>query len=152
MRNIYIFLPMAVMGITLQACKPGEAPKPKPPIIADSLYTGRWSLVNDSTILQYWGIWADKPQTGLNYKGKPGDYYNFTSGGTVYLSENDFVDTATYIKMQLDTMELQFPNNPPGNPEKLIVSKYTQHTTTLTDAFPVVTPEILVTHMVNLKR
>jgi len=143
---------IAATGLMLQACKVGEAPPPKTSVVIDAQFAGAWHIVNDSTIIQYWGIRAGKAQTGLNYAGKPADYYNFSPAGAVYIPEDNFLDTAAYVKMQADTMELQYPNAPVGYFDKFIVSNFTQHTLTLTGVSPAVSPETILTHIINLKR
>ena len=49
--------------------------------INDSLLTGKWSIVNDSTLLQ--GAGALQTSIHSNYIGVPTDYFNITSNGNI---------------------------------------------------------------------
>jgi hypothetical protein len=59
--------------------------------------TGKWSLVTDST---FEGVgYSNHP---VNYTGEPGDYFDFSTNGTVYTKEGEVLDTLTY-KLLSDT-------------------------------------------------
>jgi hypothetical protein len=60
----------------------------------DSLLTGKWNIINDSTL-----ILNDVPhQTDVhsNYIGVQTDYYNFTSDGNLYVKEGTELDTIRF--------------------------------------------------------
>jgi len=117
-----------------------------------SSMAGKWSIVNDSTAIQFWGLWNGRAPAGVNYLGKSSDYYNFLSNGTLYTSENNVLDTATYVVMQHDTMQFTYPYPIWLNPAKYVVSNHTANTMTLTNAFPAVSPETISIHIINLKK
>ncbi len=121
------------------------------PVQSNSL-TGKWRIVSDSTIIQFWGLWNARADTGVNYAGKPVDYYNFLASGTLYTFANGVLDTATYKALTNDTIQLKYANPPWENPAKYLVSNYTGHTLTLTSAFPVVSPETAYTHIIKLSK
>jgi hypothetical protein len=118
----------------------------------DTSFVGNWSIVNDYTDTQFWGLWAGLQPTGTNYAGKATDYYNFLPNGTLYTSENNYSDTFTYVKMKLDTIEFTYLNPGLFNPIQYIVSNHTEHTMTLTNAYPFISPETNITHTINLKK
>jgi hypothetical protein len=57
----------------------------------------KWQIVNDSM------IYHNTPEgSTTNYRGKPGDYFDFRTDGKLYIKETDTYDTLTY-KMLTDT-------------------------------------------------
>ncbi len=52
---------------------------------------GKWNIVSDST---YVGVGYNNHP--VDYAGKPGDYFNFTSNGIIYTKEGDVLDTLSY--------------------------------------------------------
>jgi len=119
---------------------------------ADTSLVGNWVLVNDSTTTTFWGLWAGEPTRGSNYVGVASDHYNFLSNGTLYISEANVLDTATYQKIHNDTLTYKYWYPTWFNAAKYIVSNHTAHTLTLTSAYPAVSPETTYSHIINFKK
>jgi len=149
MKKLFNFLILAGIVFTISSCLKGNGIDAQLP---QTSFTGNWTIVNDSTITQFWGLWAGRADTGINYVGKPTDHYNFLANGTIYFSENNNLDTATYIVLTHDTLEFKYDYPAWRNPAKYIITNHTSHTLTLTSAFPDITPETAYTHIINLKK
>ena len=52
---------------------------------------GKWNIINDSS---YTGVGAGNHL--VIYKGKEGDYFNFTSYGKLYIKENAMLHTSSF--------------------------------------------------------
>lgn len=52
---------------------------------------GKWNIKIDSS---YAGVGAGNHE--VSYVGQPGDYFNFSSDGHIYVRENSILDTFTY--------------------------------------------------------
>ena len=115
---------------------------------------GKWSIVNDSTTAVPWGLFAGQPSSGANYIGQAGDSYNFESNGNLYVTEGVNKDTATYLThLNLVRISYSYFNNAAANPYpgvEFFVSNLTAHTVTLADT--AVSPEVIYTEAINLKR
>ena len=95
-----------LFGLTIFAvlsCKKSNNSKPAVPQLA-----GNWSIVNDSTYIHDNGLTT--PDTGSNYKGRPGDHFNFVESfylnGRLYVNENGKADTANYL-LSIDNSGVQ---------------------------------------------
>ena len=75
---------IVVFLIFLSSCKKSSS------ITLESII-GKWNIQRDST---YAGIGSGNHQ--VIYSGRPGDYFNFTSGGHIYSMENSILDTLSY--------------------------------------------------------
>lgn len=53
--------------------------------------TGKWNVLTDSTFV---GVGLGNHL--VTYVGKPGDYFNFGSNGTIYTKESATLDTLSY--------------------------------------------------------
>jgi hypothetical protein len=138
-----------VFTVLLSSCKKTDHPSLQAPV-AD--FTGHWSLVNDSTVFQFWGLWSGTPTSSTNYTGNTGDYYNILQDGTVYTAENSKLDTFKLTVTNNDTLVLKYLH--PGflNPVKYLVSNHTDHTLTLNSAVPLISPQTVTTHFLNFKK
>lgn len=119
---------------------------------SSSTFTGNWRLVSDSTTVQFWGLWNGRPDTGIIYKGKPADHYNFLANGKLYIAEDGNLDTVNYVSLPHDTLEIRYINKAWLNPLKYIIINHTNNNLTLTSAFPLVTPETAYTHVIKLAK
>ena len=115
-----------------------------------------WSLVSDTTTINYWGIWSNKPTTGLNYIGKANDHYNFTSYGKLYIQQGTTLDTQTY-ELSHDTVLVKYAylDGPTNKLDSAydpfyIVTSLTNHTCTLTSTM--VSPETVFNSTIKLSR
>ncbi|HEY4198736.1 MAG TPA: hypothetical protein VGM63_24515 [Mucilaginibacter sp.] len=69
---------------------------PNPAVIQVKSYVsiqGDWTLVSDSTTT---ASGATDHLTITGYKGRPGDHFNFSDDGKLYITENAKNDTASY--------------------------------------------------------
>ena len=82
MKTKHILLITASLMLCLYACKKDGS---QPSLI------GKWNIVSDST---YVGAGLSNHQ--VDYMGQPGDYFDFTSNGTVYTKEGSILDTLSY--------------------------------------------------------
>ncbi len=78
---------LCVIGVPffLVSCKKSSSPEAVAGII------GKWNIINDSS---YAGVGAGNHL--VIYKGKEGDYYNFTSNGKLYINENGMLHTSIF--------------------------------------------------------
>ncbi len=143
-----LLLILALSAVIFSCKKPAVAPPSGP----DSSVTGDWHIVNDLTITQFWGLWAGRPDTRSNYVGRATDHFNFMPDGTLYTSENNYLDTATYENIKNDTLQYKYWHPDWLNPVQYIVSNHTEHKMTLTSAYPAVSPETTYTHVINLEK
>ena len=75
---------IVVFFIFLSSCKKSSS-------IALESIIGKWNIQWDSA---YTGVGIANHQ--VIYSGRPGDYFNFTSGGHIYSMENSILDTLSY--------------------------------------------------------
>jgi hypothetical protein len=68
---------------------------------------GKWLVVSEVDTTNFWGMWSNKPTVINTYTGKPGDYYNFTSGGVMYSNINNSRDTQ-YYKVSNDSILFRY--------------------------------------------
>ena len=88
------------------------ADMPNPAVIQVKAYfsiTGSWTLVSDSTTT---ATGASDHLTATGYKGKPGDHFNFTDDGELYIAEDSKSDTATYSVTRDNKIVLNFTAQP----------------------------------------
>jgi hypothetical protein len=110
---------------------------------------GKWSVVSDSSSLQNWGLWSNKPSTGSKYSGRPGDYYLFTTN-MEYSKEDTLLDTNNY-RVNKDTLFLTYTDSYHNTyTTDYILSNFTYHTVTLTSFG--LTPETAFTRIIKLQK
>lgn len=117
---------------------------------------GNWKLVNDSTNMQFWGLWSGRAPVITNYFGKATDYYNFTAYGKLYVHDNAIIDSQTY-KLARDTVFSEYPYID-GQTNQVdsaynahyVITLLTQHSCTLTTFF--ISPETASFSTINLSR
>jgi hypothetical protein len=85
MKTTHFLVIIASLALCLYACKK-DGNNTNPSSIA-----GKWNIVSDST---YSGVGLGNHP--VNYVGQPGDYFDFTTNGTVYTKEGTILDTLTY--------------------------------------------------------
>ena len=117
--------------------------------------TGNWTLVNDSTFST--GIGATTQGTGTNYAGQPGDHFNFTAEGKVYIQEGKNIDTANYTitaDRKIIVNYLYFQGLPVTNYGSVIDSfnQLDLKAGTVTLSSAIITPGSSFTRIINLKR
>ena len=121
---------------------------------APSRLTGNWILVNDSTYSGVCGLCAIVTQARSNYVGQPGDGFNFSSTGILYIKEGANRDTAAY-NINQDTLKLSedYKNLDDASGLKIIyiISNFTAHTLKLTGGSGYA-PGIVYTHVIYLKK
>lgn len=110
---------------------------------------GNWMIVNDSTTITPWGLWAGAKPTGTNYIGKPSDYFDFKAN-TVTYSENGNTYTATYALKQ-NYLYIGFNIQNRKDTALYTIISLTAHTATL-GGDTSVSPEQVFSHVINLKR
>ena len=122
--------------------------------INDSLLIGKWSIVNDSTLLQ--GVGALQTNVHSNYIGIPTDYFNITTGGNIYIKEGANLDTLTYTYVSTTKINIigyyvngtTFPDGASlGN---YVISGLTDKSVTLN--LSEITPDGTETEIINLKK
>jgi hypothetical protein len=152
MRKTFTILLFVSISIAFSACLKGVGDNPTRPTIV-----GNWSLLHDSTTIQFWGLWQGKPDTGINYAGLAGDHYNFLQNGTVYIKQGNILDTGTYVISANNKIEIKFnylngQGNPPdGWTEDFTYSNLTKNSLTLTGG-TFVSPESASTHILYFKK
>lgn len=85
---------------------------PDPAVIQVKAYIsiqGDWTLLSDSTTT---ATGTSDHLTATGYKGKPGDHFNFSDDGTLYITENSKNDTASYTITRDNKIVLNFTNQP----------------------------------------
>jgi hypothetical protein len=75
--------------LNLTACT--KSAKPSLSTENEQLGAGDWNLVTDST---FEGVAQNNH--AVDYTGRPGDYFSFTTDGHVYTREGEVLDTLTY--------------------------------------------------------
>ena len=88
-------LAVFVVMLILAGCNVGNEGNP-PGIVA------KWELVNDSA------IYHNTPEGfTTNYKGQPGDYFDFRDNGKCYTKEGKVYDTLSYHLITDSTANIQ---------------------------------------------
>ena len=152
MKKVITLLLFVGVSAAITSCLKGVGSNPTKPTLVSN-----WTLVNDSTTIQFWGLWQGRPDTGINYAGAIGDHYNFMQNGQVYIKEGTTLDTGTYTtgannKIVIKFKYLNGQGNPPdGWTEDFTVSTLTAHTLTLTGGI-FVSPETASTHILYFKK
>jgi|SRR6185437_5433871 len=104
MRNLAICALILTISTILTSCLKENASKGTP----SSSVTGNWTVVNETIGNTTVGTTGTRVVTPvLNYTGKPGDYFNFTTYGKLYWSINGQKDTATYL-VSGDTLKFKY--------------------------------------------
>jgi len=122
--------------------------------INDSLLTGKWSIVNDSTLLQ--GAGALQTSIHSNYIGVPTDYFNITSNGNIYVKEGANLDTLSYTyasttKINIIGYYVNGTTYPDGaSLGTYVISGLTNNSVTLN--LSETTPDGTETEIINLKK
>jgi len=152
MKKTFTILLFVGVSIVVTSCLKGVGNGPAKPAIV-----GNWVLVNDSTTIQFWGLWQGRADTGINYAGIAGDHYNFMQNGQVFIKEGSTLDTGTFKTVAQNKIELKFMYlNGQGNPpdgwiEDFTINTLTGHTLTLTGG-TFVSPETASTHILYFKK
>lgn len=102
MRNRAICTVSFLLSAILTSCLKENENKRGP----SSSLTGNWTVVNEVVDNTRIGT-SNNTGTVLNYTGKPGDYFNFTTYGKLYWSINRQTDTATYL-VSGDTLKFKY--------------------------------------------
>ena len=115
--------------------------------------TGNWTLVNDST----YSTGSGNSGTGTNYVGQPGDSFNFTEDGKLFIKEGTNIDTATYTVASDKKIILNylFYAGSPVNAYGSVVASFDQVRLTgknLTLSSSVLTPSGSYFRVINFKR
>lgn len=72
--------------------------------VNETLIVGKWSIVNDSSLLQ--GVGSNLTNIHSNYIGVPTDYFNITSDGNIYVKEGANLDTLAYTFVSSNQMKI----------------------------------------------
>ena len=97
MKSPFIY---SVLILALMSCTKNTASGPNIlHSIPVTLITGNWSLVYDST---YSGVGTQNH--AAVYTGQPGDYFNFSPDGHVYMKEGNIMDTLKYNQLTASTI------------------------------------------------
>ncbi len=156
MKKILNSLVLLFICSTFASCSKEPSNKSVNIPISVSNLSGKWTLVNDTTTTSFWGLWNGQAAVGINYIGKAGDYYNFTSHGKLYTYQNTNLDTQTY-KLGHDTVWVRYTYID-GQTDKVdsaynpgyIITRLTDNSCTLTSFS--VTPETIYNSVINLSR
>jgi hypothetical protein len=152
MKKTIIILLFVSVSAVLTSCLKGTVSNPAKPALL-----GNWALVNDSTTIQFWGLWQGRPDTGINYAGVAGDHYNFIQNGQMFIKEGANSDTGTYTNIAQNKLELKFMylngrgNPPDGWVEDFTINTLTEHALTLTGG-TFVSPETASTHILYFQK
>jgi hypothetical protein len=143
------FLLIAVIStIALASCRKG-AVNPNPSTNVKNI-VGNWNLVSDSS---YSAIGAASHTTMNKYIGLPGDHYNFTANGNLYIKVGTEKDTATY-SVKADTLNLLYSyiNNSTTTvaTSSYKMTNFTGNTLTLSDE--ILTPGGFFGTVINLRK
>lgn len=124
--------------------------------VPTSTLSGMWVLVNDSLNTAFWGIWDGRAPIGSNYIGKPGDYYNFSASGKLYIHQDTMSYSRTY-KISADTVLTQYTyiNGQTNQLDSAynagyLITNLTANTCTLFSK--AISPETIYTNIINLKK
>lgn len=89
--KVFLFAFMLIFGgAILNACEKSGS----------DVITGRWNVINDSSIITGPSISYDV------FRGSDDDYFNFSSGGSLYIKESSVYDTINYQIISPDTLLL----------------------------------------------
>ena len=152
MKKIITILLFVSASIAFTSCLKGVGNNPTRPTIV-----GNWALVNDSTKIQFWGLWQGKPDTGINYIGAAGDHYNFMQNGKMYIKQGTTLDTGTYTTLANNKIEIKFTylngqgNPPDGWTEDFTINTLTNNSLTLAGG-TLVSPETASSHVLFFKK
>jgi hypothetical protein len=151
MKNFLFYLVVLTVSCIFFSCKKDANNRTS---AGTPTLVGNWTIVNDSTLETPWGLFDGRPSNGANYIGKAGDSYNFEPDGNLYIKEGVNKDTATYLThLNLIRIGYTYFDGAPANPYpgvEFVVKNLTAHTVTLADT--AVSPEIIYTETINLKR
>ena len=112
---------LIIIGCSLLACL--YACKKYSSSTDASTVTGKWNVVSDST---YAGVGLNNHP--VDYQGKPGDYFDFRTSGTLYTKEGTVLDTLSYHLLSDTAMIIQsFGIVGNGIPETSHITIFTAH-------------------------
>ena len=95
MKSYLFILPVLLLAILMVSCKDkGISPA--------ASVKGRWNIINDTTA---YGLGPTVSRT--NYKGVPGDYFDFRDDGYVYVKEGAKLDTLKYTVISGYSLQIQ---------------------------------------------
>lgn len=142
--------------LILSSCLKGRVNSTENILVSTANFVGNWSLVNDTTTINFWGLWSGRPAVGTNYIAKAGDRYNFTSYGKLYIQQDNKLDTQTY-KLSHDTVLVRYAYID-GTTMQIdsaydplyIITNLTNHSCTLTSSL--VSPETASISTIKLNR
>jgi hypothetical protein len=83
MKPLYLLITLAGVSLCLYSCK-------KDSNSGKISITGKWNLVSDTVNA---GVNNGVP---VIYKGQPGNYFNFSADGHLYIKEGAVLDTVSY--------------------------------------------------------
>lgn len=89
-------LVIAVLFIFVSSCKKNST-------TTHESIIGKWNIQKDSTSI---GVGSNNHL--MNYDGKSGDYFNFSTDGHLYTNENSILDTLNYTINSDSIMILNF--------------------------------------------
>jgi hypothetical protein len=120
----------------------------------DSLLIGRWSIINDSTLLL--NDVPNRTDSHSNYIGGLTDYFDFTSEGNLYVKEGTNLDTLAYTYGSNNRIKIiafsyngtRFPGG--ANIGTYIIVGQTGNTVSL--VLSELTPDGKETRIINLKK
>jgi len=156
MKRSPILFASCLICLALTSCLKGRIKSTDNTPLSTNNLVSNWSLVSDTTTANYWGLWAGRPATGINYIGKANDHFNFTSYGKLYIQQDNSLDTETY-KLSHDTIMVKYAyingstmQIDSGYNARYIVTDLTSHTCTLTSSL--VSPETVYNSTIKLNR
>jgi len=120
----------------------------------DSLLTGKWNIINDSTLIL--NDVSNQINVHSNYIGNLTDYYDFTSDGNLYVKEGTNLDTIKYTFVSNNRLKLvgYYVNGINflygANMGTFVIESLTENNVTL--GLSELTPQGKETRIINLKK
>jgi hypothetical protein len=116
MKTIRAFLILTGLLFCLYACKKDSNTNPGSII-------GKWNVVSIET-------------SGVSHAGQPGDYYQFTANGALYIKGGNSTATLNYTIAD-STITLTFPSIPDALAEWGRITTFTAHSLVINGPYPV---------------
>jgi len=117
MKPLRAFLILTGLLFCLYACKKDSNANPAPIV-------GKWNVVSIET-------------RGVSHAGQPGDYYEFTANGALYIKGGTATATLNYTMSADSTITLTFPSNPDALAEWGRITTFTAHSLVINGPYPV---------------
>jgi hypothetical protein len=100
------------------------------------LYTCKKDTTNPGSIVGKWNV-VSITNYGVSHAGQPGDYYEFTSNGTLDIKGGSLITLLTYTTYPDSTIDLTFQGDPQALSEWGRITTFTAHSLVIDGPYPI---------------